>query len=225
MSASTQKIQGNLSIVAPSNQSLHGTALFSCAGLATLSGGLSMPSGVSITCNTDKWTLNTTTGATLIAGNSTVAGVTTINADAYFAGTNTEIASATSTFADNMFKLVSGNVADLADSGIYGQYTSSGAKYAGLSMTKITRLWNLWHANENQPTTTVDYTTYSPSTLSLGSVVSTDTTDSTSGSTGAVYTSGGVGITKALFITTTLTQNKSFLKVRLFTFSVQDLLR
>jgi len=100
--------------------------------------------GVILTDNAGSTELTVADGQVTIAGNLTVSGTTTI------------VNSTTIEVGDSMLKLAKGNdSSDAADFGIYGLYTSGGAKYAGIYRDATDSTFKLFKDLTAEPGATV----------------------------------------------------------------------
>jgi hypothetical protein len=101
-----------------------------------------------------------------VGGNAIITGNLTIN------GTTTTLNTSEITVNDPSIKLANGNITDLIDIAIYGEYdTGTTAKYSGLFRdANDSGKWKLFDSLEVEPTTTVNVagTNYNEGTLVLG---------------------------------------------------------
>lgn len=109
-------------------------------------------------------TLGTSSNAT-IGGNLTVTGNLTIN------GTTTTVDTANFTTADSMIYLGEDNPGNTVDLGIISSFNDGTYQHAGLVRDASDGIWKLFSGVVAEPTTTVDFTTYTKDYLEVGGLL------------------------------------------------------
>ncbi len=109
-------------------------------------------------------TLSASSNAT-IGGNLTVTGNLTIN------GTTTTVDTANFTTADSMIYLGEDNPGNTVDLGIVSSFNDGTYQHSGLVRDASDGIWKLFSGIVAEPTTTVDFTTYTKDYLEVGGLI------------------------------------------------------
>jgi hypothetical protein len=129
-------------------------------------------------------------GATLVSSGGSIGGDLNVAGNLFIRGNSTFITATTFQTVDSLINLAANNTSDAVDIGFYGQYVSSGTKYAGLVRTAASN-FALFQGITSNPTsnsigaiTAPNYATLNAN-IAAGQITSSVAIPITSGGTGA----------------------------------------
>lgn len=163
--------------------------------------------GERVYVNINTQSSNTSTGALVVnggiglQGNLNVGGNVAITGTITLGGGGGNTVSTSSLSVDNpIIFLAANNAADILDTAIVGEYTSSGTKYNGLVRdASDSGKWKLFSGISNKPANTVNFTGATYDTLYLGKVEAVGAVAATNTTSGTVIVTGGVGVSGAIY--------------------------
>lgn len=121
----------------------------------TFTGGDGITTAVLSATNTVEINVDNTVVRTNGTGSQTIGGDLAITGNLIVLGETVTQNVTTITTEDSLIKLANNNVADALDIGFYGEYTSSGTKYAGLVRDASDGVFKLFVGETSDPTTNV----------------------------------------------------------------------
>jgi cytoskeletal protein CcmA (bactofilin family) len=122
--------------------------------------------GGNLNIGTNKFTIASDSGDTVIAGtldvsgDSNLKGDLTVHGDLLVSGSRTYVNTSTLDVSDSLISLAHDNSGsgDLVDIGIYGGYNDGSSKYSGLFRDATDGNWKIFKDLESEPTSTIDIT-------------------------------------------------------------------
>lgn len=119
---------------------------------------------------------NSTTGALIvtggagIGGNLYVGGNLEVSGSGYFGGSAVNISASNLNIADSLVYLATGNSGNVVDIGIVGHYNDGLYQHTGLVRDASDSKYKLFYNVTTEPSTTIDFTSASYSTLQVGGI-------------------------------------------------------
>ena len=160
---------------------------------------------------------STSSGALIVAGGAGIAGAlyvggnVVINGNLFVNGNVTTINANNLNINDSMIYLADDNPADILDIGFVSSFTSgAGYQHTGFVRDASDGLWKLFAGVATEPTTTVDFTGATYSTLQVGNITTSGAGWANIGSINAVGNiSGKAGILSSLSVNGVITSTQA----------------
>jgi hypothetical protein len=116
---------------------------------------------------------NTITGTNLVAEDLLTANDVNITGNLTVSGTSTTVNSTNVSYDDPMIYIGDGNQSNVLDVGVVGAFNNGTYQHTGLVRDASDGIWKLFSGVVTEPTTTVDFTTYTRSPLEVGQIFAT----------------------------------------------------
>jgi len=116
---------------------------------------------------------NTITGTNLVSENLLTANDVNISGNLTVSGTSTTVNSTNVSYDDPMIYIGDGNQSNVLDIGVVGAFNNGTYQHAGLVRDASDGIWKLFSGVTSEPTTVVDFTTYTRSPLEVGQIYAT----------------------------------------------------
>jgi hypothetical protein len=113
---------------------------------------------------------DTITGVNLVAENLLTANDVNINGNLTVSGTSTTVNSTNVSYDDPMIYIGDGNQSNVLDVGVVGAFNNGTYQHTGLVRDASDGIWKLFSGVVAEPTTTVDFTTYTRAPLEVGQI-------------------------------------------------------